>query len=160
MEYYKLWLCSSLSSPYPVCMSADYLEWLGGLFEKPRAAQDNVNGITKTLSYQLCRIHTHAQKTLNKSNMYIYILYIYMCVCVCLRAYVYALVYICVLKGEKNNIKTTTHTCTNRLNEITERRIFSCGLMLVVVFLLHLCCLCYRYTYNAIYIIYYIGTFF
>jgi len=60
-------------------MSVDYLEWLGGLFEKPRAARDNVLELQKPYPISCRRIGTHA-RTENVEqvvNMCIF------CVCVC-----------------------------------------------------------------------------
>lgn len=81
IEYYKLCLFV-VAVALPVCMSVDYLEWLGGLFEKPRAAQDNVMELQKPYPISCCShiIHTQARKTLNKLNMYNVYLH-NMCVC-------------------------------------------------------------------------------
>lgn len=51
--YYKLCLFV-VAVAVPVCMSVDYLEWLGGLFEKPRTARDNVMELQKPYPISFC----------------------------------------------------------------------------------------------------------
>lgn len=79
-------------------MSVDYLEWLGGLFEKPRAARDNVLELQKPYPISCRRVgtHTHARKTLNKSNMCTF------CVCVRVLARISVLYVHVYEKVEKN----------------------------------------------------------
>jgi len=62
-------------------MSVDYLEWLGGLFEKPRAARDNVLELQKPYPISCRRIYryTHARTENVEQVKHVYIL----CACVC-----------------------------------------------------------------------------